>query len=211
MMAHILVGLVFESTKYGKSNSDINQKGIFAFGKEESKINGHHIGSRNDNSPDNIEFVSTNVHKLIHKHPNNLKSELEFIQDFSKIAQDEEPTKPSVLFPSELIYSPKNLKFTGRALKELNTLCLNAQKELLVREVVNILSFTFGVGFFIEPKYFSLNNGSDIYICKKTSDSISIKNSINPVELIDKHFIACYVNSKGYAECDLTDLDDLSN
>lgn len=224
IMIHNLVALVFSerSIIWGKAKQLLEKDGIFAFGIEESKVNGHHTKGRDNNCPEDIELISTKAHKLIRKHPKDFESEVEFMQDFARIAEEEEPGKISVFFTGEQfdrktgkflgkdgftgIVSPNKISIPFKDSMKLNMNSIEEQNKLLVETVTRILLKRFGLDFFTEPSFLSLNNGEDIYRCQKKSDKIRLSKVTNPVDLVGKNYIACYINSQGFAECDLSDL-----
>lgn len=214
---HNLVGIVFESTAYGKAKKILKSKGIYSF----DEINGHHkSGDVRYNSKDDIEFVTIKVHKFIHKVIRNpykdVDSTSKLLQEFGNLVHDEVPDKISVLVTGERydrktgkpiendklgdIKETYSLKFTNNALKDLGDI-------KLLNDSISILLMYKGLDFFEEARYLSFNNGDNIYRCEKKSDRLDIIKITNPVELIDRHFIVCYTNSENYTECDLSDLN----
>lgn len=104
---HNLVRLVFGGLSYGKADELLDKDGIFAYGvnnKEKDTLQGHHIGDKSDNSPENIELLSSNAHKILHKAPKvNTDSNIKYLVELGKMASNEEPNKVSVLLTSERI------------------------------------------------------------------------------------------------------------
>lgn len=139
--AHNLIGLVFGSETYGKSRELLDKEGVVSFGPKKKgvlKNNGHHIDQdHNNNDPDNIQFVTTDVHTLMDSSPSPDADEeklFRFMQKLGKLASQEEPDKITVFFDGykydeetaqfvkdkkKAIYATKKITLSPRALAEL--------------------------------------------------------------------------------------------
>ena len=136
---HNLVALVFGSNIYGKAKDLLKEKGVYSFGirsKEEIHNNGHHIdGDKENNSPDNIQILTTDVHQLIESMPCSSEPEdvhLAWSLKASNVLSDEEPDKITVCYGGEYtvdgvayrdkersIHAVESLKFSPRAAMQL--------------------------------------------------------------------------------------------
>lgn len=121
---HNLVGLVFGSEAYGKAN-------------------GHHKdGNHTNNTPDNIQFTSTPVHILLDKiPPHNATNEevFKFMIDLSKLAEQEEPNKVTILFDGDT-YNKETGEYVGNdgnvSIHALNSITLSREALMQVLGVM---------------------------------------------------------------------------
>ena len=97
----------------------MGEKGINAFGVKNTKelrVNGHHKDSdRNNNTPKNIQLLSTKAHTLLDSIPKSdasMDKHIEFMKKFADIAENEAPGKISVVFPGYSINAE-----TGKIIK----------------------------------------------------------------------------------------------
>ena len=199
---HNLIGIVFNCSTYGKAKELLKDKGVYAFGSKngkELKVNGHHINDNNaDNSINNIQFVSTEAHKLLDYPVKDIKSLKQFFNKFGKLAESEEPNSISIISTDDnikQIYSTNTIKLDKHAIKQLNNI-------MLINKAVSLLISNYTVSFFQEPKYLTLQN-DNAYIFFKVLQSdkdIHIEEVTTLKELINKSFILCrYNNNK--VEC----------
>lgn len=103
IMVHTLVGLVFGSKRFGKTDKIFAEKGVYSFGRRDNplNINGHHIKSNKSFeedcfNPDNIEFMTVQTHDLLHSAPGENASpeeRIEYMSKLSDIAEKEAPGK----------------------------------------------------------------------------------------------------------------------
>lgn len=149
---HNLVGLVFGSYAYGTAKDKLGQNGVYAFGTTPNSINGHHEDrNATTNNPDELEFVTGEVHKLIHTAPKATdpdKRQFEYMKKFGDIARKEEPRQATVLLTDECynsvedyfkgnakhdgktrIYATKELNFTEQGMNDFLTMLRAIQTE----------------------------------------------------------------------------------
>ena len=147
---HDLLGIVFESQKYGKAIQLMNVKGVNSFGVKSQNmdvVQGHHIdGNKNNNVPGNIEFVTDKVQSVIHAVPHVSASDEEsfaYLRRLGQVLQDEAPDKVSVLLTDQIycpetdswkegdgryIYSANNLVFTESAMSDFASMVKSLHK-----------------------------------------------------------------------------------
>lgn len=207
---HNLVGIVFGSPTYGIAKDMLDKQGLFAFGiknSDEVKINGHHTLGKEDNSPESIEFVSTDIHKVIDKVPkkSDTESEVNFLKEFGSMVSKEVPDKASVLLTGQkdgkeysFIDTTNKLKLSGNAMQELLTLQNGAMSRWLIDKVTEMLLKDYGLDYFTEPKY--LSSGQSFYRCEKGDEGLYITEIEDISELADKNIIMCCINEDGQAE-----------
>ena len=103
--AHNLIGLVFGSETYGRAGELLDKEGVFSYGPKQKgvlKNNGHHKDQdHSNNDPDNIQFVTTDIHTLMDSAPSPYADEekqIRFMQKLGELASQEEPNKITVFF-----------------------------------------------------------------------------------------------------------------
>lgn len=120
---HNLVALVFGSYAYGTAKDKLEQKGVYAFGTTIDAVNGHHMDDKaTTNNPDKLEFVTGEVHKLIHSAPkvsDPAEKHFEYMKKLGEIASKEEPRQATILFTDECYdsiddYLKGNVKHDGK-------------------------------------------------------------------------------------------------
>lgn len=104
---HNLIGIVFDSYRFGKANKLLDENGLLAFGikdKRKECVNGHHEdGNKQNNDYTNITMVSTPVHVLLDKVPGadaGQEKSVKFMQEFSERMDEENPGKITVITES---------------------------------------------------------------------------------------------------------------
>lgn len=139
--AHNLIGLVSGSETYGRAGDLLDQEGVISFGVKKKgvlKNNGHHMdGDHNNNDPDNIQFVTTDIHTLMDSAPApdaDEEKQFRFMEKLGKLASQEEPNKISVFFDGyeydeaeekyvkglkKSIHATNKIKLSPRAFEEL--------------------------------------------------------------------------------------------
>ena len=138
---HNLLGLVFGSEAYGRAKELLKQDGVYAFGIKQKgiiRVNGHHKdGNHNNNTPDNIQFITTPVHILLDKIPSHNATDediFRFMIDLSKLAEQEEPNKATIILTGDT-YSKKTGEYIGNdgniSIHALNSITLS--KEALMQ------------------------------------------------------------------------------
>ena len=107
--AHDLMGLVWESDSFGLATDLLNEKGVKAFGihsKTETAVQGHHRDTNEtNNNPDNILFVSNQVHPLLHnapKHDASPEKEIKYMQELGEVMTKENLHKLTIVFTGEV-------------------------------------------------------------------------------------------------------------
>lgn len=217
---HNLVWLVFGGLSYGKAEELLEEQGIFAFGRknsEEIKLNGHHVGDKEDNSPDNVELVTTPAHIIIDKVPKNSDSNKvnDFLMEFGKMAVAEEPSKISILLTGQklnkdtleiesdngfrCLYGTDKVTLSKKAIYQLLTMQNGYKSKWLIDKATELILKTYGIDFFTEPKYLCTKE-MEFYKCEKIGEELVITDINNMGEIIDKHLIMCYLNSDNVAE-----------
>lgn len=218
---HNLVRIVFGGLSYGMAEDMLQEQGIFAFGvknSKEVKLNGHHIGDKADNSPENIELVTTKAHTIIDKVPKDSDPEKmkKFLMEFGEMAQTEEPHKISVLLTGQrldantheviaddnvrVLYGTNKITLTEQAMKELVHMQTEGKNVWLVNRITEVLLQTYGLEYFTDPKYLCTKDHS-FFKCEKIDTELVITRTDDMLELAGKHFIMCYLNKDNYAEC----------
>lgn len=229
--AHNLVRIVFGGLSYGIAEDMLQEQGIFAFGiknSEEVKLNGHHIADKSDNSPGNVELVSTNAHKIIDKVPKKNKPEAiaKFLSEFGDMAAVEVPDKFSILLTgqkidkdtleiieddgSRALYETDKIMLSKEAVEQLISIQNDVKNRWLIDRIVNTLTSTYGIEYFLEPKYLCTQNHS-FFKCEKIADELVITQVNDIRELVDKHFIMCYLNQDNKAECMIESQEEKDN
>lgn len=139
--AHNLVALVFDSNVFGLAKKLIDEKGLEAFGANSSTepvVQGDHMnGDDTNNSPDNIQLVTDNAHKIVgnapaHNAPNS--AHYKHMQKLAKLAEDENPNGITVALTGDVydtktgtwsrtgehaIFSTDSLKISSDCLKKV--------------------------------------------------------------------------------------------
>ena len=103
IMVHNLVGLVWGADRFGRAEEILADKNVYAFGTKDEllNVNGHHIKSNKEYKEctfnhDNIQFVTVELHKILHGAPKEDASDaekMEFMAKLSDIAEKECPNK----------------------------------------------------------------------------------------------------------------------
>ena len=215
MQCHNLARIVFGGLSYGIAEELLDKYGVFAFGTGEYDLHGHHIGSKDDNSPENIELLSCRVHRILHKAPNDVKSDKigKFLTDYSNMACEEQPNKISVLYAGEkvdkntlehieddeirVIYATDkdNIELSEEVLKEL-------RNQIIIGESIDLLIDNYGEDYFNEPKYLCTKDENySFYRCEKVEEEIRITEKKDTRELANKKYIMCYLNKDDKIEC----------
>lgn len=218
---HNLVRIVFGGLSYGLADDMLQEQGIFAFGikkSKEVKLNGHHMGDKEDNSPENVELVTTNAHKVIDALPKNADTEniSKFLAKFGDMAEVEEPNKISILLTGKkldkdfnviedngyrALYGTDKVVLTKKAMKDFMALQNECESRWIVNRIIEVLVQTYGSEYFIEPKYLCTTNS--FYKVEKIAEELHITGVDDITELTDKHFIMCYLNKDNRAECSI--------
>lgn len=220
---HNLVRLVFGGLSYGKADDLLDEDGIFAFGIRTNKkltLQGHHIGKKEDNSPYNIELLSANAHKVLHKAStvglNDIKDIKKILVEFERMASEEEPNKISVLFTGQKVdkntleitdnneiklldtmESNDNIKLSKQELQKLQSMCI-------IDNAIVMLLDTYGMDYLEEPKYLTTRVGEyRFYKCENVADEICITETNDTRELAGKDYIMCYFNENNEVECNI--------
>lgn len=228
---HNLVRIVFGGLSYGVADELLQEQGLFAFGvknSEEIKLNGHHIGDKADNTPGNIELLSTNAHKIIDKVPKKTDTETvqKFLAEFGAMAEQEEPSRFSILLTGQKIdtdtmeisedngfralYGTDKIVLSKKAMLDLIALQNGFKSKWLVDRVTEVLCKTYGLDYFTEPKYLCTTEYS-FYKCEKVADELHITEINDIRELVNKHFIMCYLNKDRQAECYIENQEEVKN
>lgn len=124
--ASTLVALCFGSEIYGKAKDLLKKKGLEAFGNnaDQDNVQVHHHDKQGDNNnPDNLELLTSRVHKVIHNRQKGL-TEKEYLLQVGKVAAVEEPERITALLIDDKKLSKKIL-----SVDEMR-LCERAQEQL---------------------------------------------------------------------------------
>ena len=211
---HTLLRLVFGKQAYGKAEDILNSEGMDAFDNSNAsgKLNCHHIDSNaQNNSLDNIELLTTDAHKVIHKAPktSDMADQVKFMEEFQALAANEEPDKISILLTgqtldknnheiisddgSRAIFAADHLTLSGKAVRQITDMCIGT-------EVSSFLANKLGMDFFSTPRYLCIGD-CNFYRINFTEGSLSSERVIDPAELVNKTFIICSCSEHNNLEC----------
>ena len=97
-----ITGILFDAEMYGKAKAILEKDGIKAFGLrgKDNKLQAHHINGKNNNSADNIEFLTERAHSVLESVPDSKASEddkLKYMLKISDLAEREAPDKITII------------------------------------------------------------------------------------------------------------------
>ena len=128
MELHNLVGLVFDSDRFGRADALFKGKGLDAIGRIDSQtitVNGHHMDEdKANNDSSNIQFVTTPVHILFSKIPKPGASDeanIKFTQEFSTLMEEEAPGEITMLIDSP-VKTVMTLERDSRIVQDIKSL-----------------------------------------------------------------------------------------
>lgn len=223
--AHNLVWLVFGGKSFGRAEELLEEFGIDAFGvknDKEIKLNGHHKDKKENNSPDNIEVITTEAHKVIDKVPSPEKMKdservNSFLTDFSNMAAVENPNGITVLLTGQKLDKDTNeiidddgyrslesvnsIKFSSEAMKQIQLLTTKAISRQIINLITEKLLEEYGLEYFQEPRYLFTTDYTFYRCSANGTDTLDITEVTDIQELQNKSFIKCYINSNHNAEC----------
>jgi hypothetical protein len=230
--AHNLCGLVFGDLKYGQADKIIEDEGLSAFNHNaDIQVNGHHInGNKTDNDPDNIQFLTAEMHKVISNIPqqsnvkNINKKELDFIQKLSDQAAVEEPNQITILLTG-MTYDKESgelIEDTGeRKLIATDKITISAAdyqkivsdytdtvKKWILDKAIDKISSDYSVDYFYTVRYLMIDQMDAIYQCYiNAADHTLHGDEIDqlPDDLTDKTIIRCTITADKQVEYTIND------
>ncbi len=211
---HTLLRIVFGGQAYGRAEDILNEKRMDAFNNTNASgtLNCHHIDRNSQNNNlDNLELLTTDTHRMIHKVPktNALVDQMKFMEEFQAVAEDEEPNKISVIFTGQTldktnheiigddgtreIHATDSITLSGKSMKQLT--------ELYMSNVASsLISNKLGLDFFSIPRYLCIGNNG--FYKMHLSDGCLQSEKINDTaELVDQSIIICSYGENNKLEC----------
>ena len=183
--AHNLVGLVFGAKTYGNAEKLIKKHGLDAFGNRPGQVNGHHQdGNKENNTPDNIIFVTVEVHRMTHRINEDNMTER------GEVAAVEEPRSITMVLEGTEKYKRQlvkadHIRVSQRAAESLENVSNSMITLMLAKDL--------GVDYFTEPKTVFIDTSNRFVTMVSTSEGEVETTEIEPSSDI-KINIVCRLN-----------------